>query len=238
MKILAYLLFLAGIACGQAVYDTAADLGASTSATFTTGNYTVGSGSNRIVLLYTHTDINSAGYVTGATYNGVAMSSAAAVQHCNPANAITTTMWYLVAPASGAHPFVISSAGGSTTQALAISYSNASQTVPDSISVNCFGQAGTDFIYDVSITTVAANCVLVMGVAVGNYDNPGATGNIKAFEASLIYIADRTVTSSGVNSISLESLSNGGVETGMITVAIAPAGGAPPAAVRHKSTIL
>lgn len=223
----------------QAVYDTSLDLGASTSATFTTPAFTVGGGSNRIVLVYTHSDLNSAGYITGVTYNGVAMTSAAAVQACNPANAITATMWYLVAPASGAHTFVISSAGGNTTQALAIAYSNASQTgVPDSTSVNCFGQAGGDIIYNVSITTVAANCVLVMGVAVGNYDNTGATGNIKAFEPTLIYIADRTVTSTGANSISLESILNGGVETGMITVALAPAAGGGGGPYQGYTTIL
>lgn len=239
MRAIALLLFSLGGLFAQPTFDNAADMGSSSSGTFTTGNFTVGAGSNRIVLLYTHSNLNSAGYITGVTYNGVAMTSTATAQHCNPANPITGTMWYLVAPASGAHAFVISSAGGTNTDALAISYANASQTgVPDSNTVNCLGQAGGDALYTVSVTTVAANCVLVMGLSVGNYAmGLSATGFVQASQAGVVYLSDRTVTTAGANTISLESIFNGGVETAMITVGIAPAGGAA-ASVRHKSTIL
>lgn len=137
-------------------YDNKAS-GTATSASSLTYSHTVGSGSNRILFVYSGGRYSSGGeYPTGVTYNGVAMTEIAALRQ--DYSNIRSSVWYLVAPASGANNVVISySTSRDSITGLSLSYDGASQTgIPDATGGGT-GQEASDSIADSSITTVANN---------------------------------------------------------------------------------
>lgn len=108
--------------------DNAADLHYVTSASsFTTGNFTVGSGSNRILFAMVIGDATS-DLVTSVTFNGSSMTQVAKVHAGNWLYA-----YCIVAPSSGAHTFTVSASGtASALEVEAISYAGALQScTPD-----------------------------------------------------------------------------------------------------------
>jgi hypothetical protein len=203
---------------GAIAFDNAASMGSSSLASWTTGTFTVGAGANRILLLALHHNNNQPNYITAASYGGVAMTKIAAAGSA-ASGQVTLSLWYLAAPASGGNTFTVTSAGGITVDASAISYSGAAQTgIPDNFTTASLGQAGGSITYTINITTNAANCQLVEVIGNGNYSSN--TGTIRV--TNVANLADRAVTTAGANSISLGSNFNGGTETAAVVVSIAP----------------
>src|SRR5579862_1048186 len=127
----------------------------STNASSLTFSKTVGSGSNRLLLVGISTKGNQ--NATGVTYGGVAMSRVLMLQ-----NADWVEVWRLVAPATGTANVVITLTGGANFSAGAISFTGVDQGAPlggvnitsgsstaPSVTVN--SRAG-DMVFDVMIT--------------------------------------------------------------------------------------
>lgn len=133
-------------------YDSSAANTANPGTSVTVSHTT--SGDNRLLMLGVITN-DTTDKVTGATYNGVAMtrldSQAAA------STGFYGFIYYLVAPATGANNLVVSRSDSNLIGAMSASYTGVSQTgFPDS-------QAkGTDAsgAYDMTTTVVASNCWL------------------------------------------------------------------------------
>lgn len=127
-------------------------------------------GSNLILIVGIQTYLASAGGITisSVTYNGVAMTSFGTLQRT--LNAEYQYMYYLVAPATGAHNIVITTTtamdyiGGSSA-----SYTGANQTgLPDSYTTYA---AQTSTAVTTTTTTIANNCWLM-----GFYVSDGGGG--------------------------------------------------------------
>ena len=98
--------------------------------------------------------------VTGATYNGVAMTL---VDKLTPGgiNNRWSYLFYLVAPATGSNNVVVSASGSHFLGFGAVSYTGASQTgVPDATNKQSGGAAITTL--TTSVTTIADNCWTVL----------------------------------------------------------------------------
>ncbi len=85
------------------------------------------SGSNRILIVACHQTSVGANSVTGVTYNGVSMTKIGATVTIQASNAYMT-LWYLVAPATGANNIVVTKGSGDNTSVAAVSYTGAKQT--------------------------------------------------------------------------------------------------------------
>jgi hypothetical protein len=112
-------------------------------------------GSTRILFVgaFGATDSDS---ITGITYNGVALTKIGSILPVAGSRYIT--LWYLVAPATGANNIVISVSGGDCG-GVAASYSGPKQTgVPDASATNS-QSSGTSLTG--TVTTVADNCWLI-----------------------------------------------------------------------------
>lgn len=132
--------------------DTAADLGNNGgSTTSLTTSFTVGSGSDRLLVVGVVCDITS-DLVTGVTYNSVAMTLIAKV---NSGGHRWTYMYYLVNPASGAHNVVISISSTAYVLGLAASYTGVNQTGQPDASTS--QTAAANNLIATSLTTVADN---------------------------------------------------------------------------------
>ncbi len=137
--------------------NSSADLGLQNPGNPYTASYTCGSGANRLLVVssfHASTDV-----ITGATYNGVAMTLVGKIQ--NPGDR-WLYMFYLLAPASGANNVVINdSAGGVLGHAYAEDYTGVLQSgQPDASGTNSASSATVSK----AITVVAANCWIVAGL--------------------------------------------------------------------------
>ena len=128
---------------------------------FTDGNYTNSAtthtfshtctGSDRILFVTGFTNTSS-DYITGITYNGVAMTL---VNKLAAAASRYAYIFYLVAPATGANNVVLTASSSSALGGNASSYTGASQTgQPDASSSQTIGASPVNN----SVTTVADNC--------------------------------------------------------------------------------
>lgn len=136
--------------------------GGTSSATSLTWSHTC-TGSNRILFVAPQGLVSGTDNITSMTYAGAAMTKIAQVQI--PTDRLLT-LWYLIAPATGANNVVINFTGNFMT-GLSSSYTGASQTgVPDAS--NTGSTTGTSL--TVAVTTVANNCWLV-----GNLGNSSST---------------------------------------------------------------
>lgn len=129
------------------------------------------SGSDRILFVNAAAAFSSSGTVTGVTYNGVAMTL---VDSNLPQANSYTSLWYLVAPSTGANNVVITSSSGAVlTTGGSISYTGVSQTgVPDSTAKN----SGVASNLSQSVTTVADKCWVVGACVTGNSTITAGTG--------------------------------------------------------------
>jgi len=113
------------------------------------------SGENRILFVACVDDTGGSSLITGITYAGVAMTKIAGVQ--TPTDR-WVTLWYLIAPATGANNVVITLSGG-MVYAAAASYTGAKQSgVPDAYTSNTASNAPS---ITCTLTTIADNCWLV-----------------------------------------------------------------------------
>lgn len=124
-----------------------------TTSSSTTFSHTVGAGSNRILWVGATLGTST---ITGVTYNGVAMTLSSSVA----SGSYTNYLFWLVAPASGAHNVVFTNSGGGFFQNWAASYTGASQTgVPEG--TQQANQASSNTTGAVNITTTHNNCWMV-----------------------------------------------------------------------------
>lgn len=134
------------------------------------------SGSERLLLVAVQTTSNVD--VTGCTYNGVAMTELVSSQ-----NVFSTTWWisvfYIVAPATGANNIVATCASSVNKYISAVSYTGVDQTNP----IDAYGQ-GTSSATPLSLTT-ASTIDNAWGVMLGS--NPDAS-----FDASGVNTTLRT----------------------------------------------
>jgi len=143
-------------------YDTTSNGGAASSVTSETFSHTVGTGSNRILMVFVTSEDSTATDrdVTGVTYNAVAMT------RCDTPRVegnCESEWWYLVSPDEGAHDVVITWTGTVTSGGgIAISYFGAKQTgQPDAVASQ--GASSTDTIAQ-DIVTVADSSVVFTGI--------------------------------------------------------------------------
>lgn len=103
--------------------------------------------------------------ITGVTYNGVAMTQIASSPIQVPADRYIN-LWYLIAPATGAHNVVISASGSAYIAGAAVSYTGVIQTSPiDVDGSNTVASANT---LSKSLTTTVDNdWAIMIGVAGG-----------------------------------------------------------------------
>lgn len=86
------------------------------------------SGSNRLLIVDVCNDEDSSAVtVSSVTYNGVALTQRITV---NRSNSIRASIWYLIAPATGANNVVVTLASSQEFVAAARSYTGVSQTTP------------------------------------------------------------------------------------------------------------
>jgi len=152
-------------------FVTSADMGNVSSGNLT-ANCTVGSGANRMLLVFGAGSFTGADTVTGITYNGVAMTRAAA-QSGVAGSARTAYLYYLLAPASGTNSVVVSQTGGDNLLFGCADYTGAKQSAqPDSSATVLSGSPTTSTL---ATTVVAANSWVVT-VGTGLNAVPTVTG--------------------------------------------------------------
>lgn len=95
-------------------------------------------------------------YPTGVTYNGVSMTEIAGTRGAQGNTA--TTLFYLLAPATGAHNVVVTFAASAQIVSHSISWTGVKQSGQPDASNGNHGNAGTDS--NVTFTTVASNAVM------------------------------------------------------------------------------
>ena len=141
-------------------FDATAQAGQGAVGTTLTYSHTC-TGSNRILFVSAGT-IGSLVNVTGITYNGVALTNIG----FQTTGALVTTLWYLVAPATGANNIVITLLSSNPVTGQSSSFTGASQTgVPDASGTG--GPTATTS-YSQSLTSIADNCFAVISGIVGN----------------------------------------------------------------------
>lgn len=150
------------------------------------------------LILWVGGKINAVALWTGVTYNGVALTKSDAIRQ----TADEAELWYLVAPATGAHNIVISvDVGAATTYAYGASYTGAAQTgVPDAHGTNSTA-SGTSL--SKAITTVAANCWMVGSVWDNSGNNVAASGTTlrETTYGSVSFLDSNGALSAGSNSL-------------------------------------
>lgn len=172
-------------------FDNALNLGSSTVGTTLTTSFTVGAGSNRILFVGAVGDNTGSATddITGATYNGVAMTL---IDKTFVAADRYRYLFYLVNPASGANNVVITSStnGGFKAGAVA-SYTGASQTgQPDASGKN----QDTNNTLTTTATVVASNSWMIMAGGVGGGTAVASTGSTLRDTATNIGMFDSNGT--------------------------------------------
>jgi len=122
--------------------------------------------------------------VSGVTYNGVALTKIRS-DELDPDSCFRSELWYLVAPATGAHNVVVTWTGALTYAGAASSSYTGAQQSSAVIDANAGSSDNSTTTITTSITTVAASCFLVDAV----YSRSGTLTN----NASQTLIAGITI---------------------------------------------
>lgn len=144
----------------MAALDTSTDGGITNPGTSHTFSHTC-TGSDLILFVGVMGDVTT-DRITGVTYNGVAMTLIDKILEGDdfPRWAY---LYYLIAPATGAHNVVISASASIALGGSASSYTGASQTgQPDASNKNSGSNVASGVDYTTSVTTIADNCWTVM----------------------------------------------------------------------------
>ena len=144
-----------------------------------TWSHTIGSGSNRILLVCVNTfDGFGDGAVNGVTYNGAPMTKAVGALITVSAN-LRAEVWYLLEanlPSTGSYNIVVDCNGAnSVTSCGGISYSNAEQAAPEA--TNTATSNASTSTYTGSITTVTNDAVIVDSVCAGTGNSASPTAS-------------------------------------------------------------
>lgn len=185
-----------------------------------TSSYTVGSGSNRLLLLAVVGGIN-VDTVSAATYAGASMTLIAKL---NTNGDRYLYLFYLLAPTSGSNAFSITD-GGNFNNGFAADYTGVKQSLqPDASGTNANTATAT---ISKAVTTVADNCWLVSCVF-GSGGSPtliaGANTTIRTQAAQNSAIADSNTAETPPGSFSQAfNFTNATSDNVMIVASLAPA---------------
>jgi hypothetical protein len=150
-------------------FDTAASSALVNPGTSVTWLHTC-TGADGILFVACFGNNGGAGNISGATYNGVAMTQiGAAVQV--PADR-WLYLFYLIAPATGAHSVVVSASASIALAGLSASYTGAKQTGQPDANSSSTTIAATSF--TLSQTTVAYGCWVVAFFKAGSTPSAGS----------------------------------------------------------------
>ena len=196
-------------------------------------------GSDRILFVSTSYFQNSNESPSGITYNSVALTKIADYQP--PSLALTHSLWYLLAPATGSNTVAVTFPSNKNDIAcIAASYTGALQSgVPDATATAEHGFGGSDL--TTSVTTVADNCwvVEVAGTDQVTVSMSAGTATTERNEAittgtqhAAFYDSNGPKTPAGSRSL-VVSLS-GSSNIASIAASFAPAGGGGAAFVAGK----
>lgn len=180
---------------------------------FTDGNFTSGTshtfshtctGSNGILWVHAMKNSNT-DTITGATYNGVAMTL---IQKITGNATRYLYSFYLINPASGAHNVVITSSGSTAIGGNAASYAGAKQSGQPDASTSA-SKTATSSPATWSITSVADNCWSVLATLGANNVVPVAStgstlrGTNTTYADAKIFDSNSAITPAGAYSMSV-----------------------------------
>lgn len=130
-------------------FDTASSSGNTTGTTGTLA-HTIGSGSNRILLVGVLSFQNGTS-ASGVTYNGTPLTQAA-LYNPGGGTGVTLELWYLLNPAVGTHNIVVTFPTSQTMEIGGASFFGAAQTAPTDGTHNATGN-GSSISNSISTTT-------------------------------------------------------------------------------------
>lgn len=143
-------------------------LGATTASPHTFSTQHTASGSNRIVIIGAQGDWASAGLLTGITYGGVAMTKIVEGIAWTGGNYLS--LWYLIAPATGAQSIIFTWTGGDKRVSfVCASYTGVKQSGQPDTSTNNNQESGSSL--TTTLTSVADNCWTVLHLLPGDFDS-------------------------------------------------------------------
>lgn len=117
--------------------------------------------------------------ITGVTFNGVALTQA--VQHDNAGVTNSASVWYLDAPASGAHDVVVTATSNAFIRAAAVSLIGAKTGGADATAGGSYSSATNG--KTTSITTTVANCWLFDAITDQNNAMTATSPQVDNFDA-------------------------------------------------------
>jgi hypothetical protein len=148
----------------------------------------------------------------------------------NLAGGMNRYLYRLIAPASGAHDVVITTTGGHTVFAGAVSYTGADQTSQPSGTTNNSASGATSLLTSVTTTVDQAWTVLLEGSYNGNPEPGAGTGATKreadaSFGTWGLFDSGAAISPAGSYSMTTTRSSATDREIGHVMVAINPPGG-------------
>ena len=151
--------------------DNSGTIAQTTGVTSITQSFTVGSGSNRALIVEVYSSANSSAGFSGVTYAGSSMTVLGTIYQMGTLHPLT--LLYLAAPASGANNLVLSGLDVSFNyQAAIVSYAGATQTTPANIVSD-----NTTFTTSLTLTlTTASNNSWLVGAFVNISADPLTAG--------------------------------------------------------------
>jgi len=176
------------------------------------------SGSNRVLIVGVVGNQNPDDFITGATYNGVAMTL---LETINPGNGSDRYgyLFYLSNPALGTNDIVVSASASSLISIQAVSYTGCLQDVADAHNQSSSATSATT--YNSSLTTVADNCWVVSMVActgVGAY-SAGADTAYRGANYNAILDSNDLVTPAGSRTLNYVKANAGSWRALMVSLA-------------------
>lgn len=177
--------------------------------------FAMGSVSNGALVVFITSDTGSDS-ITGATYNGVAMTQVKKLQ--DTSNNSWNYLYLLLNPALGSHNIVVSSSVSAFYYCQATSYSGVNQSGQPDGTTSGFAASGTSITG--TITTTADNCWGIAGVR--SYVSSVSAGSnfVIRPNSNSIQMGDSNAPKTPAGSISMTAnFSNGGNTIVMITLA-------------------
>ena len=190
----------------------------------TTASYTVGSGSDRLLVLYLVGGINT-DTISAVTYAGVSMTL---IGKINAGANRFVYLWYLLNPASGSNAFSITD-GGNLNNGACSDFTGVLQSgQPDASGTNT-GLVVTSI--SKTLTTVADNCWLVGGcfISSGITLTAGADTTVRQQNGqnAALFDSNAAKTPAGNHSLTM-SMDPAATDAAIVAASFAPSGGAPP----------
>lgn len=227
-KIISLLLCLANPSYGAIAYVGAADLGNNNnSSTTLTASYTVGSGSDRMLVVGVKGSESTYYDISGVTYNGTAMTL---LDKQGPGNR-WIYFFYLLNPDSGTHNVVITATLSGYILAVAADYTGVSQTGQPDATTKGTGLSGA---YTGTVTTTANNSwgILMFGGYSGTSPLAGSGSTRRAYDGvfGTIGLFDSNGPKTPAGSFSMTAnYAETSASTNGILGTFSPATGSPPA---------